>query len=48
MNKKKLIGLMSFFIAFGMFIMLLLRNDFVGIIIIALLVFIGINCYDCC
>ena len=48
MNKRKLIGLMAMFIALGMLIMLLLRNDLVGIIIIALLLFVGYNCYDCC
>lgn len=48
MNKRKLIGLMAMFIALGMLIMLFLRNDLVGIIIIALLLFVGYNCYDCC
>lgn len=48
MNKRKLIGLMAMFIALGMLVMLFLRNDLVGIIIIALLLFVGYNCYDCC
>ena len=47
MNKRKLIGLMAMFIALGMLIMLFLRNDLVGIIIIALLLFVGYNCNDC-
>lgn len=44
---KKMMGLLAFFIAVGMIIMLFLHNDFVGIIIIALLLFIGYNCYGC-
>ncbi len=47
MDRKKMIGLLAFFIAIGMLIMLFLRNDFVGIIIIALLLFIGYTCCDC-
>ncbi len=47
MDRKKLMGLLAFFVAIGMLIMLFLHNDFVGIIIIALLLFIGYNCYDC-
>lgn len=46
MDRKKLVGLLAFFVAVGMLIMLFLRNDFVGIIIIALLLFIGYNCCD--
>ncbi|HKM34963.1 MAG TPA: hypothetical protein VJY54_09510 [Lachnospiraceae bacterium] len=48
MDRKKLVGLLAFFVALGMLIMLFLHNDFVGIIIIALLIFIGYNCYDNC
>lgn len=48
MDKKKLVGLLAFFIAVGMLIMLFLHNDFVGIIIIALLLFIGYSCYSSC
>lgn len=47
MDRKKMMGLLAFFVAIGMLIMLFLHNDFVGIIIIALLLFIGYNCYDC-
>lgn len=43
---KKLIGLVSFLIATGMLIMLITHNRLVGIIIIALLLFVGYNC--CC
>ncbi len=43
---KKLIGMISFFIAIGMLIMLITHNRLVGMIIIALLLFVGYNC--CC
>lgn len=43
---KKLIGLVSFLIAIGMMIMLITHNRLVGMIIIALLLFVGYNC--CC
>lgn len=45
MNMKKLIGLLAFAVALGMLIMLFLHSEIVGIIIIALLLFIGYNCY---
>ena len=44
MERKKLVGLLAIFVAVGMLIMLFLRNDFVGIVMIALLLFIGYNC----
>ncbi len=47
MDKRKLIGLLAFFVAIGMLIMLFLHNDFVGIVLIAMLLFIGYNCYSC-
>lgn len=47
MDIKKLIGMLAFAVAIGMLIMLLLHNALVGIIIIALLVFIGYVCYCC-
>ncbi|MCH5269920.1 MAG: hypothetical protein J1E83_04145 [Lachnospiraceae bacterium] len=47
MDRRKIIGLLAFFVAIGMLIMLFLHNDFVGIILIALLLFIGYNCYSC-
>ncbi len=42
---KKIIGLIAFFIAVGMLIMLLIHNRLVGLIIIALLLFLGYNCF---
>ena len=47
MDKRKLIGLLAFFVAIGMLIMLFLHNDFVGIVLITMLLFIGYNCYSC-
>lgn len=47
MDGRKIIGLLAFFIAIGMLIMLFLHNDFIGIILIALLLFIGYSCYSC-
>lgn len=41
---KKIIGFVAFFIAIGMLIMLIAHNRLVGLIIIALLLFIGYNC----
>ena len=45
MDMKKIIGLVAFFIAIGMLIMLLTHNRLVGLIIIALLLFVGYNCF---
>lgn len=42
---KKIIGLICFFIAVGMLLMLIARNNLVGLIIIALLLFVGYNCF---
>lgn len=42
---KKLIGLVAFLIATGMMIMLITHNRLVGLIIIALLLFLGYNCF---
>lgn len=42
---KKIIGLIAFFIAIGMLIMLVTRNQLIGLIIIALLLFVGYNCF---
>ncbi|MCI9436427.1 MAG: MFS transporter [Lachnospiraceae bacterium] len=44
MNMKKIIGLAALFIAIGMLIMLLTHNRLVGLIIVALLLFVGYNC----
>lgn len=41
---KKIIGLIAFFIAIGMLIMLITHNRLVGMIMIALLLFLGYNC----
>ena len=41
---KKIVGLIAFFIAIGMLIMLITHNRLVGLIIIALLLFVGYNC----
>ena len=42
---KKMIGLIAFFIAIGMLLMLLTHNRLVGLVIIALLLFLGYNCF---
>ena len=42
---KKIIGLIAFFIAIGMLLMLITHNRLVGLIIIALLLFVGYNCF---
>lgn len=42
---KKMIGFSAFFIAIGMLIMLITRNRLVGLVIIALLLFVGYNCF---
>ena len=38
-------GIIAFFIAIGMLLMLLIESKIVGIIIIGLLLLIGYNCY---
>lgn len=42
---KKIIGLIAFFIAVGMMIMLVTHNRLIGLIIIALLLFLGYHCF---
>ena len=42
---KKIIGLVALLIAIGMLIMLIAHNRLVGLIIIALLLFVGYNCF---
>ncbi len=42
---KKIIGLVCFLIAIGMLIMLIAHNRLVGLIIIALLLLLGYNCF---
>ncbi len=41
---KKLIGLSAFLIAVGMLLMLITHNRLVGLILIALLLFVGYHC----
>lgn len=42
---KKMIGFVAFFIAIGMLIMLVTHNRLIGLIIIALLLFVGYHCF---
>ena len=42
---KKLIGLAALLIAIGMLIMLITHNRLIGVIIIALLLFLGYHCF---
>lgn len=41
---KKLVGLVSFLLALGMLLMLIAGNRLIGLIIVALLLFLGYNC----
>lgn len=41
---KKMVGLASLLIALGMFLMLITNNRLIGLIMVALLLFIGYNC----
>lgn len=43
---RKIFGLVVFFIAVGMLLMLIVHNRLVGLIIIALLLFAGYNCFS--
>ncbi|MCR5754418.1 MAG: hypothetical protein K6G30_06375 [Acetatifactor sp.] len=45
MKIKRIIGLIAFFIAVGMLLMIITHNRFVGLIIIALLLILGYNCF---
>lgn len=42
---KKIIGLVAFLIAIGMLLMVVIHNRLVGLIIIAMLLFLGYNCF---
>ncbi|MCI8543891.1 hypothetical protein [Acetatifactor aquisgranensis] len=42
---RKIVGFVAFFIAIGMLIMLITHNRLVGLILIALLLFLGYNCF---
>ncbi len=44
---KKLIGFILFWIAIGMLLMLLIKNIWIGILLIILLMIIGYNLFDC-
>lgn len=46
-SMKKIIGLVSLLVALGMLIMMITNNRLVGLIIVALLVFLGYNCLCC-
>lgn len=48
MNLKKIIGLVVFFVAIGMLLMVIVNNRFIGLIIIALLLFVGYYCFSDC
>lgn len=41
---NKIIGIIAFFIAVGMLLMIIVENKLIGLIIIALLLFIGYFC----
>lgn len=43
-NVKKIIGLVAILIAIGMLLMIITYNRLVGLIIIALLLFVGYSC----
>jgi len=43
-SMRRLIGIVAFLIAIGMLLMLITHNRLVGLIIIALLLFIGYSC----
>ena len=47
MKLQKIIGFIAFFIAIGMLIMLITRSRLLGLIIIALLLFLGYHCICC-
>ncbi len=42
---KKIIGIVAFLIAFGMLLMMITHNRLIGLIIVALLLFIGYLCF---
>jgi len=44
---RKIIGLIAFFIAIGMVLMMIAHNRFIGLVIIALLLFIGYTLFCC-
>ncbi len=42
---KRTIGFVAFLVAFGMLLMILTHNRLIGLIIIALLIFVGYYCF---
>ena len=48
MNVKKIIGLVAFFIAVGMLLMVIVNNRFIGLIMVALFLFVGYFCFTDC
>lgn len=42
---RKMIGLVVFFIAIGMLLMIIVHNRLIGLIITSLLLFVGYNCF---
>lgn len=42
---KRTIGFVAFLVAFGMLLMILTHNRLIGLIIIALLIFVGYHCF---
>ncbi|MCD7836825.1 MAG: hypothetical protein LUG83_09320 [Lachnospiraceae bacterium] len=42
---RKMIGMVIFCIAIGMLLMVMIHNRLVGLIIVALLLFAGYNCF---
>lgn len=44
---KRLIGFVSFWVAFGMLLMLVLSSEVLGIIIIGILLLVGYNLFCC-
>ncbi len=42
---KKIAGIVSILIAIGMLLMIITNNRLVGLIIVALLLFVGYNCF---
>jgi len=45
MKIKKIIGLIAFFIAVGMLLMIITHNRLVGLVIVTLLLLLGYNCF---
>lgn len=46
MTMKKTLGFAAFFIAIGMLLMMITHNRLIGIIFVALLLFVGYECFS--